>query len=145
MSIDPDFKRRQFLALKEAADNGRIIPEKRRRFTAKERQQVHADYEGRCRACDRLVGLSYQIDHRIPLFRGGKHERANWELLCVPCHAEKTGEEASGNAAIRRIEDRILNGPRPATLKGRSDWPKGKQKIPARVNPWGYRAKAAGQ
>jgi 5-methylcytosine-specific restriction endonuclease McrA len=138
VSIDPAEKRAAFLRLKELAGEGRIAPTPRKKFTAKERQQVYDEYEGRCRACDRLVGLTFHVDHRVQLFRGGKHERANWELLCIPCHAEKTGEEAKGNAAIRRIEDRIVNGPKPAKLKSRNEWPNG-QKIAQRVNPWGYR------
>ena len=122
-AMDPAFKRQQFEQLKRLNDQGRLVPVKRKKFTAKERAQVHADYEGRCRACDRSVGLKFHVDHRIPLFRGGKHERANWGLLCIPCHAAKTRAEAPGNAKCRRIEDRELNGAKPATLQSRNDWP----------------------
>lgn len=123
--MDPAAKRAAWNALKEAAGNGRIVPEKRKKFTAKERAQIYADYDGRCRACDHLVGLRFDCDHRIQLFRGGKHVRANWELLCVACHAEKTGGEATGNAKCRRIETREVEGPPPAQIKSRPDpWPK---------------------
>jgi 5-methylcytosine-specific restriction endonuclease McrA len=125
MSLDPAEKRAAWLRLKELAGEGRIVPEKRKKFTPKERAAVHEAYEGRCRACDRLVGLKFQVDHRVQLFRGGKHVPANWELLCIPCHAEKTGEEATGNAKIRRIEKRIVEGAEPSTLKSRNEWPKG--------------------
>lgn len=128
--MDPDAKREAWNALKARAGNGRIVPEKRRKFTAKERAQVHADYEGRCRACDKLVGLRFDVDHRVQLFRGGKHERANWELLCVPCHAEKTGGEAGPNAACRRIEKREVEGPPEPQIQSRNQWPpKGSQKL----------------
>lgn len=121
--MDPAEKRLAWEALKERAGNGRIVPEKRKKFTDKERAQIYADYEGRCRACDRLVGLRFDCDHRVQLFRGGKHVRANWELLCVPCHAEKTGGEATGNAKCRRIETREVEGPPEPTLVSRSEWP----------------------
>jgi 5-methylcytosine-specific restriction endonuclease McrA len=114
----PADKRAAFLRLKELAGQGRLVPEKRRKFTGKERRAVHEAFEGRCDDCGANVGLSFEIDHRVPLFRGGKHEFANWQLLCKPCHAAKTGGEAKGNAKIRRIERRIVEGPKPAKLKG---------------------------
>jgi len=136
--MDPAAKRAAWERLKALAGNGRIVPEKRRKFSAKERAQVHADYDGRCRSCDRLVGLRFEVDHRVQLFRGGKHERANWELLCVDCHREKTGGEATGNAKCRRIEKREVEGPPEAQIRSRNEWPSGR-KIAAHVNPWGRR------
>lgn len=121
--MDPVAKRAAWEALKERAGQGRIVPERRKKFTAKERAQVHADYDGRCRSCDRLVGLKFEVDHRVQLFRGGKHERANWELLCVDCHQEKTGGEATGNAKCRRIEKREIEGPPEPQLRSRPAFP----------------------
>lgn len=124
MSLDPAEKRAAWQRLKDLAGNGRLVPEKRKGFTGKERAQVHAAFDGRCVDCDRQVGLSFHIDHRIPLFRGGKHEFANWQLMCGSCHENKTGIEATGNAKVRRIEDREVNGPKPAKLKSRKNaWP----------------------
>ena len=115
--MDVTFKRQQFERLKELNDNGRLIPEKRKGFTGKERKAVYEAYQGRCEHCDRPVGLKFDVDHIIPLFRGGKHEPANWALLCKPCHLEKTGGEAPGNAKIRRIEKREIEGPKASTIQ----------------------------
>ncbi len=131
--MDPDAKRAAWNALKEAAGHGRIVPDKRKKFTPKKRAQIYADYGGRCRACDRLVGLRFDVDHRVQLFRGGKHVRANWELLCVPCHAAKTGGEATGNAMARRVEKREIEGPTPGKIAQRANpWPEKSRPIQSR-------------
>lgn len=90
MRIDPDFKREQFQRLKQLADQGKLTPEPRKGFTAAQRRKVHAAYEGRCAACDKLTGLSFEVDHILPRALLGKHEPANWQLLCKPCHDKKT-------------------------------------------------------
>lgn len=117
--IDPDFKRAQFEALKEANDQGRLVPEKRRGFTKRERAEVFEAFEGRCADCGCGVGRGYEIDHRTPLFRGGVHAMPNWQLLCAGCHREKTKTEATGNAKARRIEKRETQGPKPPQMRGR--------------------------
>ena len=35
-----------------------------------------------------------QLDHIIPLWRGGKDDESNYQSLCEPCHKDKTAEEA---------------------------------------------------
>jgi hypothetical protein len=45
-----------------------------------------------CAACGRefasgVRGL--QADHKVPLKRGGSHDRANWQPLCVECNVAK--------------------------------------------------------
>ena len=39
-----------------------------------------------------------QLDHIIPLWQGGKDDESNYQSLCVPCHDEKTAEEAKQRA-----------------------------------------------
>jgi hypothetical protein len=125
--MDPAAKREAWEALKARAGRGRIVPEKRKSFTGPERAMIHADYDGRCRACDRLVGLKFEVDHRVQIFRGGKHVRANWELLCIDCHKAKTGGEATGNAKCRRIEKREIEGAPEPQLMSRNEWPTGRK------------------
>lgn len=38
--------------------------------------------------------FSVQLDHIIPLFKGGDlWDESNWQALCEPCHDEKTRKE----------------------------------------------------
>lgn len=45
-----------------------------------------------------------EIDHVIPDRQGGKPILGNAELLCAPCHAEKTAIDAGVSAKVRRQE-----------------------------------------
>lgn len=48
------------------------------------------------------TGSRFEVDHIVRWSWGGPHIFANWQLLCIPCHAEKTGAEAPQHAkAIR--------------------------------------------
>lgn len=49
-----------------------------------------------CAACDRegRVSEAQEVDHRTPLWAGGKDEWHNLQGLCIECHAAKTAAEA---------------------------------------------------
>ena len=34
-----------------------------------------------------------QVDHRLPLARGGTHDPRNLQAACAPCHSRKTARE----------------------------------------------------
>lgn len=42
-----------------------------------------------CKAKGR-TSAAEEIDHIIPLFKGGTDDRENLQPLCIPCHEEKT-------------------------------------------------------
>jgi 5-methylcytosine-specific restriction endonuclease McrA len=66
-------------------------PEKRRSFTARQRNEVANRQNWRCNYCTRSVyDVAFEIDHIHRLDALGKHEPDNWQALCVPCHAIKT-------------------------------------------------------
>ena len=49
-----------------------------------------------CEIClkDGKHAFSVQLDHIIPLFKGGDlWDDANWQALCEPCHDEKSRRE----------------------------------------------------
>ncbi len=45
-----------------------------------------------CAICGKHVN-KWQIDHIIPLTRGGKHVIENLQLICIECHKKKTRED----------------------------------------------------
>lgn len=44
---------------------------------------------GKCVKCGR-ADLPLEVDHRIPLSKGGTNAPGNLVVLCVPCHRQKT-------------------------------------------------------
>lgn len=45
--------------------------------------------KGKCGCCKVALGAKYEIDHVIPLAKGGAHADANLQLLCPPCNRSK--------------------------------------------------------
>jgi hypothetical protein len=57
---------------------------------------VAARQQWRCKICSRLLDASFEIDHIVPLFRGGSNDSSNLQALCrSPCHMQKSALEAS--------------------------------------------------
>ncbi len=79
-------------------------PERRRSFTAKQRNMIANRQEWRCNVCKcDLFGIAFDIDHIQRLDALGKHEPDNWQALCVPCHAIKTKVDNREAKKGRRI------------------------------------------
>jgi len=45
-----------------------------------------------CSAAGR-VERAMELDHVVPLFKGGADEPENWQGLCVKCHERKTRDD----------------------------------------------------
>ncbi len=78
---------------------------KRRDFTKLERARFFARDNGHCRNCTRKIphGDDWDIDHIIPLARGGTNEDHNLQCLCSWCHDVKTPGDVSGAAKDKRV------------------------------------------
>ena len=48
--------------------------------------------KGRCAYC-RIKFGKYQVDHIIPLARGGSNDRTNLQALCTPCNQAKSAKD----------------------------------------------------
>ena len=53
------------------------------------------DAEPLCRSCDTAghIEMATQVDHIIPLARGGTNAMMNLQPLCATCHARKTAQD----------------------------------------------------
>lgn len=45
-----------------------------------------------CNVCG-VRGVSLELDHKVPVIRGGSHSLENFQLLCRKCHQRKTNQE----------------------------------------------------
>ncbi len=57
-----------------------------------------------CKACGKLIDITprtpdpFELDHTVPLWKGGKDADHNRQCLCPACHAAKTAREARERA-----------------------------------------------
>ena len=65
----------------------------RHQATKEERQRMLDDAGGCCASCNKEIKATFDIDHIIPLAEGGTNEPENLQVLCKPCHFEKTQTE----------------------------------------------------
>ncbi|ENL7683100.1 HNH endonuclease [Proteus mirabilis] len=71
-----------------------------RRVTGSQRQKrrlLKWQENPHCTACGSLLAFpdGFELDHIIPLFKGGKDTTENCQVLCIECHRKKTKEELS--------------------------------------------------
>ena len=67
---------------------------RRRNWSQKNRLALFMDANGACQACQIRLhpGQLWDLDHIIPLALGGADETHNLQVLCVPCHKDKTNQ-----------------------------------------------------
>mgnify|MGYP003656068189 CR=1 FL=1 len=72
------------------------------------RLRLHTKFGARCAQCGRPIGegqLTWDLDHIIPLARGGIHGEGNLRPLCrASCHRDKTRDDAAALAIYRKSE-----------------------------------------
>jgi 5-methylcytosine-specific restriction endonuclease McrA len=57
------------------------------------RLTVAASQEWKCADCRCLLSAAFEIDHCVPLHKGGEHCIANMAALCGNCHNVKSQQE----------------------------------------------------
>ena len=88
--------------LKERFFNSKSI---RHVFTKEERLKMYKD-QPNCQSCNKeLTEKNFHIDHIIPLACGGSNESENLQILCKPCHFDKTrNEQENGYVKVSETE-----------------------------------------
>jgi hypothetical protein len=76
-----------------------------RKFNSYEKRKVAARQEWKCATCNILLDETYEVDHIIPLHKGGEDSLDNVDAKCVACHKKKTIAEE-----IERINARKTAG-----------------------------------
>lgn len=69
--------------------------------------RVYQRADGNCAKCGN-EGWAGEYDHAIPLIIGGENRESNIQLLCVPCHREKTKLDVKLKAKVARVRKKHL-------------------------------------
>ena len=74
--------------------NNNIYSEKRkgnkRNVSALEKKIVASNQKWKCSKCTQLLDATYEVDHIVPLCKGGDNRIENLQALCRNCHGKKT-------------------------------------------------------
>jgi len=65
-----------------------------RRVTERTKKIVAEAQRWACCDCGDLLPSTYQVDHVVPLWKGGSNDVDNLRAMCPNCHALKTQREA---------------------------------------------------
>lgn len=57
--------------------------------TIEDVNQILAAQKSRCAACSKSVRSKYEVDHIVPLSKGGSDHRRNLQILCGLCNRKK--------------------------------------------------------
>lgn len=78
----------------------------KRRVTPRMKREVAARAGWKCERCGEVVSANFEIDHKVPIFRGGDNSTANLQCLCPDCHRTKTEDDR--RASTPRPPDLLL-------------------------------------
>ena len=79
-----------YLMVRAQGGGQRVRPTRRRPFEAGQKESLFRSQGGRCMYCGAERDIrEFQIDHMLPVVRGGPHEMSSFQLLCGPCNNRK--------------------------------------------------------
>ncbi len=67
-----------------------FINSKNRKVTELTKKKIASDQYWKCKNCSNILDASFEVDHIIPLYKGGNNEIFNLQALCRNCHGKKT-------------------------------------------------------
>ena len=83
-----DFAILQFMRTR--AGERTIQPTKRRSYPTRTKQLLFERQRRRCVICGKAKTIkNFQVDHIVPVVRGGPDQVSNFQLLCPPCNQRK--------------------------------------------------------
>ena len=62
----------------------------KRNVSALTKKVIASNQQWKCAVCNGIMDYTYEIDHYIPLFKGGTNDITNLMALCRNCHGKKT-------------------------------------------------------
>jgi hypothetical protein len=65
----------------------------KRNVTGLMKKKVAASQGWKCGNCSKLLDETYEVDHKLALYKGGSNDESNLVALCPHCHRKKTVDE----------------------------------------------------
>ena len=62
----------------------------KRNVSESKKKYVASNQQWKCKKCQSILDATYEVDHVVPLYKGGNNEVNNLEALCRNCHGKKT-------------------------------------------------------
>jgi hypothetical protein len=72
---------------------GGASTKEKRNVSALMKKKVAASQGWKCGMCSKLLDETYEVDHRVALYKGGSNDESNLVGVCPHCHRLKTIEE----------------------------------------------------
>ena len=70
---------------------------KKRKVSETTKKVVAANQKWHCNMCKNMLDASYEVDHVVPLYKGGDNSVNNLQALCRNCHGKKTISDKMNN------------------------------------------------
>lgn len=83
----------KYLMLPSATGRYTSTTTEKRSVTNLMKKKVAADQQWKCGGCGETLDESYEVDHKLALYKGGSNDAANLVALCRNCHGKKTMAE----------------------------------------------------
>jgi 5-methylcytosine-specific restriction endonuclease McrA len=68
----------------------------KRNVSESKKKYIASQQRWQCGNCNNLLDNTYEVDHIIPLYKGGSNELHNLTALCRNCHGVKTFKDKMG-------------------------------------------------
>ena len=68
----------------------------KRNVSESKKKYIASSQKWSCAHCQQMLDNTYEVDHVIPLYKGGTNELTNLEALCRNCHGKKTFKDKLG-------------------------------------------------
>lgn len=82
----------------------------RKRSSTRDLKYLGTNQIWRCNGCFAFIGRDSQVDHVIPLSRGGSDDWCNKQILCAGCHSDKTAGEVFKTPRLLKGETVVVHG-----------------------------------
>jgi hypothetical protein len=79
----------------------RAHPPPRPHMLPQRRLKLAAAQSWRCRLCDEMLSEAFHADHRVPWAISYDDSDDNIDIICIPCHLQKTSIESSCRGRTR--------------------------------------------
>ena len=68
----------------------------KRNVSESKKKYIASQQRWTCTHCNQMLDNTYEVDHIIPLYKGGTNDLHNLEALCRNCHGKKTFKDKLG-------------------------------------------------